>query len=95
MVQQLNSNDSFSYTDIQLDLITSIVTEILELNPVLKQHMINKFNQYQSFKEMFDKTSIFNLRTEQDLVIKFGEVKQHVREVQADWYAKKNTLRNT
>lgn len=95
LVQQLNPNDSFSYTDIQLDLISAIVTEILELNPVLKQHIINKFNQYQSFKEMIDKTSIFNLRTEQDLVIKFGEVKQRVRKTQADWYTKKNTLRNT
>lgn len=95
LVQQLNPNDSFSYTDIQLDLITAIVTEMLELNPALKNHIVTKFSKYTIFKEMFDNLSIFKLRPEEDLVVKFGEVKTHVREVQQDWYNKKDTLQNT
>lgn len=92
LVQELNANDSFSYADIQLDLITDVVATILEENPQIMEAVIAKYPKYAAFQSMFDSTSIFKLRSDDDLIVKFGETKSHVRKVQRDWYAKKGTL---
>lgn len=92
LLNVLDANDSFSYTDIQLDMITHILFDMIDSDEVLKNKVLQRFPNFEDFKSSLEKNSIFNLRNNEQCYNKMNEVKTQVRSIQKIWYENKKKL---
>lgn len=90
LLKQLDPNDSFSYTDIQVDVLSKILFDIIEANPEMKAIALESVKQYTNFKDIALENSVFKRRTEEQMLEKFKKSKEHVHNTLVDWYSKKD-----
>ena len=86
LLYELDANDSLSYVDVQLDFITTILFKILERNPELEAEIIDTFKQYANYKSIALENSVFNRKTEEDIITSFNEKKSHVHNTLLKYY---------
>ena len=77
----LNPNKSLSYIDAQLDIITRMLIELVELN----RDKISKesLKLFDCVKDTLNNTSLLNIMSEEKLLNKF-KYKEYTRSIQAE-----------
>lgn len=88
----LDPNNSLAYIEAQLDFVTKMLLSIIEASPELKAIVLERVQEYANFKDVFEQTNVFTIKSEHDCYDEIKINKPRVRKYQADYITNKQRL---
>lgn len=89
ILSSLDPNDTLSYLEAQVDILTKILLELVKSNT----DIMEKIPELNLFKDVFEETNIFNVKSIQDGIQEMINGKSKVRKYQKRYFEQKNMIR--
>lgn len=88
LVYGIHANDSLSYFEAQLDFITVLLLQMIEMHPE-KDSIVKMFSDYIAFKEALISYNVFSIKPEESCLEEIIGGKSRVRKAQESYYEEK------
>jgi len=88
----LDPNESLAYMEAQLDFLTSIVLSIIESNPDIKLHVLDKVKEYANFKDAVESSLVFTVKDSGKCLEEIRTLKPFARKMQLEYYKGRQKL---
>lgn len=88
MLLNTDPNDSLSYIEAQLDIVTRVILELVKANPAVKQAV----PEFDEFEAAFASTSLFNIKPFDKCLGEITKLKAQTRELQKRYYEAKENI---
>jgi hypothetical protein len=89
LMVELDPNDSLSYLEAQLDIVTKIIIQVAEQYP----HLYNVIPELAQFKAVFEETSVFNIKPVEDGLREMTEGKAKTRKYQEQYFRERENIK--
>lgn len=88
MLLKADPNNSLSYIEAQLDILTQIILELVKANPAVKKAVPG----FEEFESVFASTNLFNIKPFEKCLGEIIKLKSEMRQIQKGYYNAKDTV---
>lgn len=82
----MDPNDSLAYIEAQLDFLTAAVIALVEADPEMKLHVLEKVPEYANFKDAVEQNLLFGIKNAEKCLEEIRVNKAKARAVQRGYY---------
>lgn len=91
LLNQLDPNNSLSYIEAQLDMLTKLVITMLKSQPEVCEKVCQSFIDMPQFEQAFNETSVLSVKTAEKCLEELWSTKAKVRDLQRQYFEAKNS----